>query len=190
MTSIKLVFVVIYSAVLGTNDKTNFDNLATAAAKMVLDMKKLEAGIGLIVTKAPNFGGDDGDELTDEDNMTTVRGFLNMYISDQTAQKQGPKADTQMIDKKIAFANAILKGNKIGVMPTPSQCGPLVNNQRQVAASEKLRNLMSSNIQSVQTTSSDFGFPLSPESINKLEIYKEDVNQKVKSLKSQILLLL
>lgn len=106
VSTVKLVFVSIYSSVYGTEDKSGFDQLATSAIRLITNFEKLEKGIGLVVTKVPNYGPSDGHLLSDEETMLTITSFLRMYKSAQEGRLNSvrPSEDKRIIQKKLILS--------------------------------------------------------------------------------------
>ncbi|OXA59722.1 Macrophage receptor MARCO [Folsomia candida] len=182
VSSISIGFVVIHSSVSGTNDKTDFDRMTTHAVNLVKDLTHYEPGIGLIVSKAPNFNPNNGKPIPDEEILSGIVSFLKMYKSDQEGKLNDLRVDRNLIRRKIAFVDILLQEGRIGFMRLAARCGRLSDDPVAMATRATLQKLLSKNLTLVQSQPNDFGWALTGNTLLKVNDYVEQINKNISSL--------
>jgi len=191
LSSTRLVFLAISSAVKVGNDKKNFDDLVSHAIQKVKDLDKLQEGIGLIVTKAENYNNQ-GVFRKDDTIINGIQEFLKQYKEDQEKQintirrrKAGvfPMAASQrdVIERKIRFVEILLQPNKIWFFRIPETCGPLLETSWALENKEAMVTLMRDTLKSIPTDEGDFGYSVSDQSLVEIFRLYQELNSYVTS---------
>lgn len=175
--SIKLVFIVNYSAVKTSNDRLDFMLLVKHAVKMIKNIDKFKDSIALIVTKVDPYKKNK--IVPDEIIIRSIAQFLKGARDELKTNQKFNKNEIKFIDIFLAKEGEYY--TKIGILKTPDDAGLLSNISLMQNCKKPIKKILHENLQFCVQDEVDFGFTISAASKNDVHTLEEKINENVAS---------